>query len=315
MRAKGVEAVDVCAVDNALARPCDPTFAGFCQTRGVELGARTVTRRGPDEKVGVLVPAHHHGKGSTKGLAVVEYSEMGPDMAAETNETDGTLTYRWANICMHYMTVGFLEKAAKAMTQGHDIPYHIARKTVRVAGSVGRVSQQDAPTGRSPHEEHQATSTKSAIKLERFIFDPFPKASSFALLEVSRDEEFAPVKNANGLGAVDTPDTARALVLACHSAWVRRTGGIVTKPNELLVLPGMIRGGVEVSPTLSYAGEGLEHICEGSTFADGTHISGRSVIRNASRTAQRLRTAMDSPLKSNRTSRAASNWSQLLGLA
>ncbi|KAM3694249.1 hypothetical protein ACB098_07G043600 [Castanea mollissima] len=50
------------------------------------------------------------------------------------------------------------------------------------------------------------------LKLEQFIFDAFPCAPSTALFEVLREEEFAPVKNANGSN-YDTPDSARLLVL------------------------------------------------------------------------------------------------------
>lgn len=67
MRAAGVECVDVVSVDNALVRVCDPTFLGFCLGKGVELGARTVSKAGPEERVGVLVR-------SGGGLAVKEYS-------------------------------------------------------------------------------------------------------------------------------------------------------------------------------------------------------------------------------------------------
>lgn len=57
------------------------------------------------------------------------------------------------------------------------------------------------------------------IKLEQFIFDTFPLASRVALLEASRAEEFAPVKNGPGAKA-DTPATARAAVLSLHSRFV-----------------------------------------------------------------------------------------------
>lgn len=42
-----------------------------------------------------------------------------------------------------------------------------------------------------------------------------------------RDEEFAPVKNGNGSN-VDTPDSARLLVLRLHARWVAAAGGFLT---------------------------------------------------------------------------------------
>ena len=47
------------------------------------------------------------------------------------------------------------------------------------------------------------------------------------LYKVLREEEFAPVKNANGSN-YDTPDSARLLVLRLHSRWVVAAGGFLT---------------------------------------------------------------------------------------
>ncbi|KAL6500653.1 UDP-N-acetylglucosamine diphosphorylase 2 [Orobanche hederae] len=66
------------------------------------------------------------------------------------------------------------------------------------------------------------------FKLEQFIFDAFPYAPSTALFEVLREEEFAPVKNANGSTNYDTPDSARLLVLRLHARWVVAAGGFLT---------------------------------------------------------------------------------------
>lgn len=45
--------------------------------------------------------------------------------------------------------------------------------------------------------------------------------------QVLREEEFAPVKNANGSN-FDTPDSARLLVLRLHTRWVIAAGGFLT---------------------------------------------------------------------------------------
>ena len=49
----------------------------------------------------------------------------------------------------------------------------------------------------------------------------------FPNMQVLREEEFAPVKNANGSN-YDTPDSARLLVLRLHARWVVAAGGFLT---------------------------------------------------------------------------------------
>lgn len=49
----------------------------------------------------------------------------------------------------------------------------------------------------------------------------------FFPIQVLREEEFAPVKNANGSN-FDTPDSARLLVLRLHARWVVAAGGFLT---------------------------------------------------------------------------------------
>ena len=48
----------------------------------------------------------------------------------------------------------------------------------------------------------------NAFKFESFMFDAFEKLDDMAILRVKREEEFAPVKNAEGN---DSPETARRL--------------------------------------------------------------------------------------------------------
>lgn len=106
----------------------------------------------------------------------------------------------------------------------------------------------------------------AGLKLEQFIFDVFTYSPSTALFEVMREEEFAPVKNANGV-TYDTPDSARLMLLRLHSRWVVAAGGFLTHSVPLYMT------GVEVSPMCSYAGENLEAICRGRTFHAPSEIS------------------------------------------
>ena len=54
IRARGIEWLNVFAVDNCLQRIADPLFVGATIVSGCESGAKVVRKAAPDEKVGVL---------------------------------------------------------------------------------------------------------------------------------------------------------------------------------------------------------------------------------------------------------------------
>ena len=228
MEKHGIDAVDCCSVDNILVRVGDPVFIGYCASYGIECGARVVAKSCPEEKVGVF--AERNGK-----LEVVEYSELDPSEAEAVDPETELLKYNWSNVCLHYFDRGWLKNVSSHLLSGGD--YHVAKKKIPSMGK--RVD---------------------GIKLELFIFDPFPLADEWGLMEIKRDEQFAPVKNAPG-SPVDSPDTAREAVMSLHRNWVEAQGGIVVGD-----------GGLEVSPLISYAGENLEWV-QGRTFHGGEYIS------------------------------------------
>ncbi|KAL0052616.1 hypothetical protein WJX82_004822 [Trebouxia sp. C0006] len=162
-------------------------------------------------------------------VEVVEYSEMDPQEAASVDPNTGELRYAWSNVCMHYFSTAFLAAMADHLKQQGQ--YHIAHK---------KIPSKDGPV--------------QGVKLELFIFDTFPMAQRVSLMEVARASQFAPVKNAPG-SASDSPDTARQAIMSLHQRWVQEAGGSVNSPE-----------GIEVSPRVSYGGEGLVQLCKGKTF-------------------------------------------------
>ncbi|ESQ52111.1 hypothetical protein EUTSA_v10016553mg [Eutrema salsugineum] len=236
MASKGIKYVDCYGVDNVLVRVADPSFLGYFIDKGAASAAKVVRKAYPQEKVGVFV---RRGKGGP--LTVVEYTELDQSMASATNQQTGRLQFCWSNVCLHMFTLDFLNQVANGLEK--DSVYHVAEKKIP---SINGFTE--------------------GVKLEQFIFDCFPYAPSTALFEVLREEEFAPVKNANGSN-FDTPESARLLVLRLHTRWVIAAGGFLTHSVPLYAT------GVEVSPLCSYAGENLEAICRGRTFHAPCEIS------------------------------------------
>jgi UDP-N-acetylglucosamine/UDP-N-acetylgalactosamine diphosphorylase len=241
MQARGVRGVHVFAVDNAVVKVADPVFVGFCLERGADVGSKACPKAGPHEKVGVLcVRGGRH--------TVVEYSEMDRAAAELRDAATGELAFNAGNICIHWFSTAFL--AGPCSPERLPKVYHLARKAIPVA---------DAATGRTLSKEGLAEALKRAgaphngIKLESFIFDVFPAAERLVALEILREEEFSPVKNAPG-SSEDSPDTARALVSALHRRWLAAAGATI----EEAAGAGTGAALVEISPLLSLGGEGLE---------------------------------------------------------
>jgi len=78
--------------------------------------------------------------------------------------------------------------------------------------------------------------------------------------QVNRSQEFSPLKNS---AECDCPETCRQLISELHAGFIERAGGIVERTSDSYLC--------EVSPLVSYAGEGLEHL-KGQTFQCPVHI-------------------------------------------
>lgn len=186
----GVELLSYFQVDNPLLNPADEAFLGFQALREAEMTAKVVSKRGPEEKAGVVALVDGR-------PGVVEYSEI-TDEDAHARSADGRLVYDLANIAAHGLSVDFVRRL-----QGAGLPYHTAKKKVPTVDDAGDPIEV---TGR---------------KFETFVFDAIPLARGFFAWLTERAEEFSPLKNAEG---EDSPESVRRDLLERTRRWYDRAG-------------------------------------------------------------------------------------------
>jgi len=208
----------------------DPKFIGFAASKKVDIATKVVRKRNATESVGLILL--RNGKPD-----VVEYSEIDKETAeAKDAKQHDVLKFRAANIVNHYYSFGFLESIPE---WAHRLPHHVARKKIPyVDTESGETVKPGKPNG---------------IKLEQFVFDCFPflDLDKFACMEVKREDEFSPLKNAKGAGE-DDADTSKKDIMDQGKRWLQAAGATVVSEKE--------GDGIEVSPLMSYGGEGLEKL-------------------------------------------------------
>ncbi|CAF9929628.1 UDP-N-acetylglucosamine pyrophosphorylase [Imshaugia aleurites] len=232
MRKRGIQHIHAYCVDNCLVKVADPVFLGFSASKDVDIATKVVRKRNAKESVGLILLKD--GKPD-----VVEYSEIDTATAeAKDPKQPEILKFRAANIVNHYYSFRFLETIEE---WAHKLPHHVARKKIPyVDTEKGETIKPEKPNG---------------IKLEQFVFDVFPTLDlkKFASMEVRREDEFSPLKNAKGTGE-DDPDTSKKDILDQGKRWIDAVGGTVVSES------GADEAGVEISPLISYGGEGLQFL-------------------------------------------------------
>ncbi len=228
MRTHGIETLSYFQVDNPLARAVDPLFLGLHAIHpesSAEVSSKVVPKRNASEKVGVFCR-----RGAR--TEVVEYSDLPPELA-EATRPDGGLLHWAGSIAIHAFSRRFLEGLADGAGQ---LPLHRALKRVPCVDlSTGAVIEPATP---------------NAIKLEAFIFDAVPLASKPLVYETTRDEEFAPIKNADG---DDSPATSRTAQSERGARWLEQCGVPVPRRAR----DGAAEARIEISPLTALCPEDL----------------------------------------------------------
>ncbi len=180
MKSNGIEWVFINGVDNVLVKPVDPLLIGMSIHNKVLGAVKSIEKTDPKEKVGVFCRKN-------KKVGVIEYTEISEEMA-NLRDDDRSLVYGDANAIFHLYNIKGLEKVSEL-----SLPYHTAIKKAKYIDENGKLVEGDKP---------------NAYKFEMFIFDSYEMFDDVVVLRVKREEEFAPIKNAQGQ---DSPETARKL--------------------------------------------------------------------------------------------------------
>ena len=176
-----LEWINVFSVDNVLQRIADPVFVGATILSGCVCGSKVVRKVSPYERVGAM--CLEDGKPS-----IVEYYELTPEMAEAVNE-NGSLLYGFGVILNYLFRVDKLMEIVKT-----NLPMHIVEKKVPYLDENGQLQKPKEP---------------NAYKFETLIRTMVYMMDNCHPIEVEREKEFAPVKNALG---TDSVESARELL-------------------------------------------------------------------------------------------------------
>ena len=220
MKNLGIEELFYFQVDNPLVKICDPLFVGLHREKSAQMSSKILKKRNPEEKVGVI--AKTGGK-----TCVIEYSDMPQDLLYAKDEK-GDMLYWAGSIAIHMINVAFTDRIT---SQGLSVPFHKAVKKIQTLDESGKPVEING------------------IKYEGFVFDALPLTSSSVTLEVRREDEFAPVKNATG---EDSLESAKQMQSDLHKSWLNNSG-LMISPDAL----------VEISPLFALdAGDVKRRISE-----------------------------------------------------
>lgn len=227
---EGIEWVHIYCVDNVLVRPGDPIFLGAALSRPeCDCLSKSIPKKHPNEAVGVFCMTKSNGNRHEKEeqtesnnkmvMGICEYSEISGEMAQRRKEGQNNGELVFGDA----NTVNHLFKMNLiSKLADDDLPFHIARK--KIYGDV------------------------MGNKLETFIFDAIPISSCPLILRVERDSEYSPLKNSTS-HAFNNAETCRMALYSLHKKWLENAGAkLSTEVSEEC----------EISPLISYGGEGLE---------------------------------------------------------
>ncbi len=217
MRREGIDTISYFQVDNPLVRSIDAEFVGWHILSDSEMSSKTIPKAYAGEKVGHFCTRDGR-------LEVVEYSDLPIEMQRETTQ-NGELRFRAGSIAIHILDRDFVARMAKESS----LPFHRADKKIPTIDASGQSIKPSVPNG---------------VKFETFVFDALPLAGNPIVVETPREDDFSPVKNAEG---VDSPQSCRDDQLRQWSRWLASVG--VAVPLDERGVPTV---NFEISPRFGF---------------------------------------------------------------
>lgn len=187
VKARGIEWLNIFAVDNVLQRICDPCFIGATIKMDCIAGAKVVRKNARDEKIGYICLEDDR-------PSIIEYYDM-TDELMDAKDEKGEPAYNFGVILNYLFRVESLDGVL-----AKKLPLHVVEKKITCLDAEGSVIKPDAPNG---------------YKYESLVLDMIHELDSCLPFEVVREYEFAPIKNMIG---VDSIESARKLCLDCGVA-------------------------------------------------------------------------------------------------
>jgi UDP-N-acetylglucosamine/UDP-N-acetylgalactosamine diphosphorylase len=200
----GIEYIHVISIDNPLTKPLDPFFIGLTYWQNYSMAAKFVAKRDPSEPVGLFL--NLNGK-----PIMMDYVDTPKHLCEQKNEQTGELVYKASNILNYLISVKLLNKILLDEEKYNQLinEFHISKKKIICYDSA-------------KNEE----TTLTGLKFELFFNSIFQFADDkgLLLLEVNRNEEFAPVKNSDD-APNDNPRITRKMMSDLFKKWFINSGG------------------------------------------------------------------------------------------
>jgi len=202
-------------VDNPLINIVDCAFLGFHINANSDLSSKMIPKRDALEKVGLFCKVNDK-------IKVLEYSDL-PKKFQEQHDANGDLIHIAGSVAIHIFSLDFIENFAGA-NANFKMPFHRADKKIPFVDSNGNKVKPESSNG---------------VKFETFVFDALEFAKNPVIIEASRLEEFAPVKNASG---EDSPQTCKEAQIKQFAKWLELSD------SGIKLSGGMPSFDVEISP-------------------------------------------------------------------